>query len=63
MASKVVNLRAARKRKARDETALQASENRVKFGRTKAEKKRDQHESETARGLLDQHHIERSDEN
>jgi hypothetical protein len=34
----IVNLRTARKRKARDAKDAQAAENRAKFGRTKAEK-------------------------
>lgn len=34
----IVNLRTARKRKARDAKDAQAAENRIKFGRTKAEK-------------------------
>ncbi len=34
----IVNLRTARKRKARDAKDALAAENRVKFGRTKAEK-------------------------
>lgn len=37
----VVNLRIARKRKVRDEAEAEAATNRAKFGRTKAEKKRD----------------------
>ncbi len=38
MASNVVNLRQARKRKARDEKERQAGANRIAFGRTRAEK-------------------------
>jgi hypothetical protein len=34
----IVNLRKARKRKARDVKDAQATENRIKFGRPKAEK-------------------------
>jgi hypothetical protein len=37
----VINLRIARKRKGRDEAEAEAATNRAKFGRTKAEKKRD----------------------
>jgi hypothetical protein len=36
--AEIVNLRMARKAKARTEAERQAGENRVKFGRTKAEK-------------------------
>lgn len=39
--SKVVNLNQFRKRKAREAAAAQAAENRVKFGRTKAQKQLD----------------------
>ena len=52
--SQVVNLRQARKRKVRAERERQASENRAKFGRTKAEKTRDAAETERERRLLDQ---------
>ncbi len=38
MSGDVVNLRLARKRKAREEAEAEASTNRTKFGRTKQEK-------------------------
>ena len=63
MVSKVINLRAARKRKARDQATDQAAENRVKFGRTKAEKTRDRHVGEKTGRLLDGHLMDRSEEN
>ena len=37
--AEIINLRNARKQKARAEKATQAEQNRIKFGRTKAEKK------------------------
>ena len=43
----VINLRLARKTKARSEAEKQAAENRAKFGQTKAEKK--QRKAEEAR--------------
>ncbi|NLR71348.1 DUF4169 family protein [Novosphingobium sp. ERN07] len=49
----VVNLRAVRKAKERDARAVEAQANRAKFGRTKGEKARDQHEAERAARLLD----------
>ena len=49
----VVNLRAARKAKARDARAVEAQANRAKFGRTKGEKLRDVQEAERAARLLD----------
>lgn len=38
MTADIVNLRSLRKQKARTEREAQAAENRVKFGRSKAEK-------------------------
>lgn len=49
----VVNLNKMRKLKARETAAKQAAENRVKFGRTKAQKQRDIAEAEEARKRLD----------
>ena len=39
MSADIVNLNKARKKKAREERAAKAQENRVRFGRTKAERK------------------------
>lgn len=49
--AEIVNLRRARKAKARDESAKQADANRAKFGRTKAE--RLQRDANSARALRD----------
>ncbi len=49
----IVNLRTARKRKARDAKDVQAAENRLKFGQTKAEK-----DLGRARAALDDKRIE-----
>lgn len=38
---KVINLNKVRKQKAREAAAAQAAENRVRFGRTKAQKEQD----------------------
>lgn len=38
--AEIINLRQARKRKAREEKANQAASNRVKFGVTKSERRR-----------------------
>ena len=51
----VVNLRSARKRKAREEAVRTADANRAKFGRTGAEKKRDRMATEALRQHLDAH--------
>ncbi|SEQ39359.1 protein of unknown function [Faunimonas pinastri] len=50
-----INLRLARKRKARDEAAGQAAANRVAFGRTKAEKQGTALEQEKAGRALEGH--------
>ena len=49
----VVNLNRFRKRKARETAERQAEENRVRFGRTKAQKQRDAAEAEEAQRRLD----------
>lgn len=51
--SKVVNLNKFRKQKARAEADQQAAENRVRFGRSKAEKEREAAVAEEARRKLD----------
>lgn len=51
----VVNLRQARKAKARDAAAQTAQENRAKFGQTKAQKSRVSHEQSQAEKALDGH--------
>ena len=55
----IVNLRLARKRKAREEREVEAAANRALHGRTKAEKRAD----ETSRGrreaILDGHQLDR----
>jgi hypothetical protein len=50
--AELINLRLHRKRKAREDAAKLAAENRVRHGRTKAEKQREaQENSEAARKL------------
>lgn len=51
--AEVVNLRAARKAKARAAHESEAQANRAKFGRTRAEKARDKIEAERAERVLD----------
>lgn len=53
--AEIVNLRLARKRKARDDAAALAADNRARHGRTKAEKQRDLAERSAARSFLDGH--------
>lgn len=49
-----INLNKFRKAKARADKEQRATENRIKFGRTKAEKARDKLQSEHAKRQLDQ---------
>ncbi|MGO4524382.1 DUF4169 family protein [Microvirga sp. 2MCAF35] len=51
----IINLRQARKQKARAEKEVRANENRIAFGRTKAEKNLRQAEQDLAKSRLDQH--------
>lgn len=50
--AEIVNLRMARKAKARAEQQAEAQANRAKFGRTKAEKTRDRLDAERSARLL-----------
>jgi hypothetical protein len=52
--SQVINFNKARKLKARETAEKQAAENRVRFGRTKAQKQLDAEEQVQARARLDQ---------
>lgn len=54
----LVNLRQVKKRVAREEAAQQSEANRVRFGRTKSERSRDQLQTNRARDILDQHRID-----
>lgn len=56
--SKVVNLNKVRKLKAKEAADKQAAENRVKFGRTKAQKQLDEAETALAKARLDQLKLE-----
>lgn len=51
----IINLRTARKRKARDAKETVAAENRLKFGRTKAEKDLAQARTELDSKRIDAH--------
>ncbi|HWU69070.1 MAG TPA: DUF4169 family protein [Stenotrophobium sp.] len=55
----VINLNKARKRKARADAERQAAENRLRFGRSKAEKLRDAAAAAEARRKLD--HLRRDE--
>lgn len=51
--AEIVNLRAVRKAQARIKDRAQGDENAVKFGRTKAQKKREEAGAAKARATLD----------
>jgi hypothetical protein len=51
----IVNLRQARKRKARDVATREAEANRVRHGRTKAERQRDDAQRKAETAFLDGH--------
>jgi hypothetical protein len=56
-----INLKQFRKRTERDRAARQAETNRARFGRTKAERARDEKREQRTRGVLDQHRLDRED--
>ena len=57
----VVNLRMARKQKARSEKEQVASENRALHGRSGAEKQRDRIEAEKAQSFVEGHRLDSRD--
>ena len=54
----LVNLKRFKKRAERDEAAKSADTNRAQFGRTKAEKQRDELRAQRADDLLDGHRVD-----
>ena len=60
--AEIINLRQARKQKARAEKEARANENRTAFGRTKAEKNLSQAEQDLAKSRLDSHKRDDDDE-
>ena len=62
MSGDVVNLRQFRKQKARSEKDKQAEQNRIAFGRTKAERKLTEAERDKAARHIDGHKLDRDDE-
>mgnify|MGYP002684892373 CR=1 FL=1 len=57
MSADIVNLRRARKERARREKEVQAAENRTKFGRTKAEREHASAVTDLERRRLDAHEL------
>lgn len=58
MTTEIINLRQARKRRARDASSAHAAENRIRFGRTLGERKQDELSAAKARRLIDGHRRE-----
>ncbi len=56
--AEIVNLRSARKARARSQKRSDADENAVRFGRTKALKALEKARADKARGSLDAHKLE-----
>ncbi len=61
MSAEIVNLRRARKERARAEKELKAAENRRRHGRSRAERLRDEREAERQRRTIEAARIESSD--
>jgi Domain of unknown function (DUF4169) len=57
----LVNLKQFKKRNRREQEAKQADANRVRFGRTKSERARDDLQASRANDHLDQHRIDGED--
>lgn len=60
MTGDVINLRQARKRKARADKAEKANQNRIAFGRTKAEKQASKKAITDLNKTVDAHHLDRN---
>ena len=60
--AEIINLRQARKQKARAEAGKTAEQNRISFGRTKAERKLTEAERDKAARHIDGHKLGRDDE-
>jgi hypothetical protein len=60
--AEIINLRQARKQKARVEAEKTAEQNRIAFGRTKAERKLTEAERDKAARHIDGHKLDRRDD-
>ncbi len=56
--SEVINLKKFRKRLSRENSAKEAESNRVRFGRTKAERSLADRQNELSESFLNQHHLD-----
>ncbi len=59
MTAEIINLRQARKRREREAKEAEAESNRARFGRTRAERERDEIGEARTRRHLDGHRIEK----
>ena len=59
--AEIVNLRRVRKQRARQDAEAQAEQNRISFGRTKAERKSTEAERDKATRQLDGHRLSDDD--
>jgi len=59
--AEIINLRQVRKQKARAEAEKTAEQNRISFGRTKAERKLTEAERDKAARHIDGHKLDRDD--
>lgn len=59
--SNIINLNQFKKRKMRAEKQQKSSENRILFGRTKAEKAFDKNKAQYSANFLHQHALDKSD--
>jgi hypothetical protein len=55
MSAEIINLRQARKQRARDEKVARGAENRARFGRSKVEREREEQTHARAEQALDSH--------
>lgn len=62
MTAGIVNLRAIRKRRAREAAEKDAAENRALYGRTRAEKERDRLAAEKTASHVESHRRDRDDD-
>lgn len=60
--AEIINLRRVRKQRARQEAEQQAQQNRITFGRTKAERSLTEAERDKAARTLDGHRLARPDD-
>lgn len=58
MTAEIINLRQARKRLARNAAEVRAAENRIRFGRTRGERKQDEQSAAKALRLIEGHRRE-----